>query len=621
MAWQFKTFAEIYTAMKNKLLARFPGAFIARRSVIDTIIRGASMQDAEQYIQMGRVLDAFDLDTAAGADLDRRAEDYDIVREPARVSVGNIRIGDSDFTSKVEGSLSVAVLLGGTILNLQAGEGALFPSTFPFNAILDRPGVGRELVAVTNKSGDQLLLTVGTAGAHAIGVSVILSTVASDRTITIGTEGLVPATGTTAEIPYTSTEEGTLLDGDFQSGDIAISSQPTGDLTVVGAGRISQLRTKPFTTATVTNTLATTGGRDLETDDELRTRIKLFIKSLSRGTAAAIEAAALGVELGSQTIQDAQVVEPVGIGLSTLWLDDGTGALTLGVTLKSEAEALINDSETGESRARTINWPLNLGTLVGKVFKDLDRGTATSVGVGSLTDTAAAFGAYTGFIMVDDNRQFYTISGNTATVLSLVPIGAAPATPSLGNYSIYDTSSPLVIYDVRNFPTTPPTALDDLLVNYSTGEVELNALKHPVGLVAKGGLIIFGGYSYVTGIVQQVARVVEGDPDDFEDFPGVKATGTYVDLRIPAVVNISFTIQIVALIGFLESDLRPLVQDSVLQYVNALKIGENVTLTEIIRRVKSIAGIKDLAIISPPSNVVILDGQLPNTDTPLITVV
>lgn len=621
MPFQLKTYLELYDAQMAAILAAFPGALIADRSLVRTIIHAAATQDAEQYVQMARILDVFSIDTAKGEDLDRRALDYGISRLQPIAAIGSCRVRNSTVTAKIEGSLSAGVLAGASAITLQAGEGALFPSTFSYNVILERDGPGtRELVVVISKVGDTLNLQNPLQNNHLINSSVILSTSGSDVIIAATTEIFKAETATTAEVSFETDTVETLYDGDVETADIPITALQVGSGGIIGSGSL-QFRSKPFTDAEVYLPTSTGGGRDLETDEDLRQRIKDVVQSLSRGTPLTLETVAVGIESGGKTVTTAQVVEPVGMGASNIWIDDGTGTLTFEEQLKTDYEAVIYNAEVGEARGRLINWPILRTTI--KFFKDLDRGTATAVAASSLTDSTKSWtpGAYTGYVVIDDNAQMWTIGNNTATELTpLTPLAGAPATPSLGNYSIFNPASSLVIYDVANYPSTPPTASQDILVNYSTGEVELNELKYPSGLDEKGSLIATD-YDYATGLVLEVAKTLLGDPNNLDVYPGYKAAGTYLEIKIPIVVNYAFNIQIVAEQGYLESELSDLVKEKVIQYVNASGIGDNIILSEIIKRVKSIVGIYDVRVLSPTDNLVILDGYLPKTDTGLITVV
>jgi len=623
MPWQLKTYPEIRDAMNAAVASRYPGASVVERSLLMTLIHAAATQDAEQYVQMGRILDAFSLDTASGEDLARRLLDYGESLLAPVAANGNCRVADENFSVKISGSLSIGVGIGASALPLLSGEGAAFAALVPpFNVVVERDvPANRELLIVNLVSGDTLQLQVATAKAHLVSSAVVRSTVGSDRAIGNGEEIYVPASVSIPEITFETTSSATLLDGEIETGDIPITAAQVGSSGNVGSTTNVFFRSKPFSGATVRIPVATGGGRDLESDEAARQRVKNKIQALSRGTALALETAALGVISGSRQVLTAQVIEPVGMGAAFIWIDDGTGTLTQAPFSTTSFEALIYAAEASEARGRLINWPVIVSSA--DFFKSDERGVATGVGVGTLTDAGKAWApaAWVGYVLVDDNAQMWYIGGNTPTQLTgLVPIALAPATPSLGVYSIFSPLVPLVLFDVAAMPLVSPTAADDLLVNYSTGEVELNPLKYPAGLVA-GDSLIASAYSYATGLFQETAKTLLGDPSDFDTYPGYKAAGTYLEISIPTVLNLSFTIQIIAEAGFLETELSSLVKERVIQYVNGRRIGENIILSELVKRIKGIIGIYDVVILYPTANITILDGYLAKTDTGIISVV
>ena len=58
----------------------------------------------------------------------------------------------------------------------------------------------------------------------------------------------------------------------------------------------------------------------------------------------------------------------------------------------------------------------------------------------------------------------------------------------------------------------------------------------------------------------------------------------------------------------------------ILRYINSLGISDDVVRNEIIRILQELPGVKDLALATPSSNVVVLDDQLMRTTVNNITV-
>ena len=360
-------------------------------------------------------------------------------------------------------------------------------------------------------------------------------------------------------------------------------------------------------------------GRDRENDDAYRERLRDFIQSLNSGSALSIETALAGRvdTFSGRIIAFAQVVEPVSPGESTLYVTDGSVTFSIDFQVFAGRDVLISDADLGDARSRLNNLgpfkeiatPLAMRTP--RIFKSLERGVADSVGADFLEDSTQTLtpGAHVGQYLKTDDDQFYLITANTAIRFT---ISAGGATPSLGAYAVIDfTASPLepgVDYDFSQ----------------STGELELT-----VALVANDALVAaddgaapsVGAYTYTRGLAAFAQRLVNGDPSDLQNFPGLKSTGTQVLVTAPTVISPSFTVQVVTASGVTDADLEDTVKGVIQAYVNGLGIGDNIILSEIIRLVKGLAGVNDTKLLAPTSNVSVPDGQLARIDDTNITVV
>lgn len=138
----------------------------------------------------------------------------------------------------------------------------------------------------------------------------------------------------------------------------------------VGTGAVTGFVSRPTALASVTNLAAFVGGRDQETDDQFRTRIKAYVDALSRCTVSALEFLVTGVSdptPGSvKTVQYASVFEdPIDRGNVTVYVDDGAGTAAdiVSVTNENVTAGLLGpplDSAVGgEEFLRLDHWPLN----------------------------------------------------------------------------------------------------------------------------------------------------------------------------------------------------------------------------------------------------------------------
>ncbi len=618
MAIQLKTLYEIYAQKKADIQAMFPGALFVNRSLVLALAWAESIQQAEIYRSVGDLLSAFSWKTARGAMLARRALDFGVLVQPATQARGKVVFSDGAFPSRIEGVLSTNYASGVTAITLSSGHNFVNSSSLG-KIILGRGTAQQETIQIAGISGDTITLAAPTAFLHSSGDKVYQSTVGSDRTIPKGTIVYVPGLLGAPDTQFSTLADAVILDGDVQSETTDILAVLAGAAGVVGAGRINSIISKPFDTLQVTNAIKTSGGQDRDTDDSLRARIERALDATGQSTPRQLEQVVLGLSVDGDTILRARVKEPVGMGASILYIDDGSGGLSPKYTNIPSPEVIISDAVAGEKRGRIYRYSLNKSSLV--LVLSTDEGVASAVGSLSLTDSSKSWvvNAFIGFYLVDDQGAFWTIDSNTATTLTITPAYGAPNTPSLGAYGILDPSNPLSQYDAAKLPLSPPALTDQVLVNYERGEIELLQNAFLFGMNEHAFLVAFD-YEYATGVFQEASRVLQGDEFDPDNYPGEVAAGTYVELAIPQKKVLYFTISISALQGFTEAELRPLVQDTVIQYVNGLGLASTVYLSEIIARIRDIVGIRDVKITYPTENPRMSESELPTTDTAQVSV-
>ncbi len=118
-------------------------------------------------------------------------------------------------------------------------------------------------------------------------------------------------------------------------------------------------------------------------------------------------------------------------------------------------------------------------------------------------------------------------------------------------------------------------------------------------------------YTFYTNLIEQVQRVLEGDLDDPLNFPGVKAAGIFLRVEAPTAVEITVRATLSAIEGFAEADLADPVRRSIENYINGRKIGEDIIVSKMIDVAHNINGVRDVRIVEPLANIVILEDQLP----------
>lgn len=650
------------------------------------ILECAALSDADQYVQMSRLLNLFSLDKCRGDDLDQRAIEIgsDVLtslrRNPANTSVSSIVVGNGTvlrttavagdvtfgsptfavvdgsafptsgavtinvgapneedlvysrsgnvFTVVLSGAsstvlrrshasgeavasvsirstLAATVNVGALSATLLAGTGSAWAGSG--TVIFDRSASTQEKIAFT-RSGDVLALGAAATFAHAAGSVVIQGTDGTDHAIPTGSQPFVPPTASSAQVNFTVTQGGTLFDGDFVSGLIPVRSVLAGAGTRVGARQITQWTTPPFALATVTNPASATRGAEREEDDDFRQRLKNFLQSLTRGTPLSIATFVKGLtdpETGAQ-VAFVQLVEPVLPGRSLLYITDDTPAFSLGQQPFLGRDVIISDAAVGDARGKlsTYGPPYNYSTsapVAPRLFSSAGtvRGQSTSVGVNFLEDTTQSMtaNAFAGMQLKTVDNVFRQISSNTAVRFVL----SAGDSPSSGSYSVYN---------LMGSPLAPGV---DFNFNQSTGDLELAVpLVSHDGLVAAsdGGSPSLGAYLYASGLAAFVQRSVNGDPADFNNFPGYRASGTQVLVAVPTQIAQPFVVTVIPASGFAVAQLVSPIQVAVETVVNAHGIGVGPRNSDLIVAIKAVPGVDDVFVVSPPSNISVPSGTL-----------
>ena len=129
------------------------------------------------------------------------------------------------------------------------------------------------------------------------------------------------------------------------------------------------------------------------------------------------------------------------------------------------------------------------------------------------------------------------------------------------------------------------------------------------------------GYRYFTGLLQKVQWTVDGLESDQTNYPGLRAAGVQVEglepVTIPVAIGVTVTTQQgVALSGIVSS-----IRSAISNYVNRLKVGDDVILSEVTVAVKGVSGVFDAQITSPASNIAIADNELARIADDSISVV
>lgn len=153
----------------------------------------------------------------------------------------------------------------------------------------------------------------------------------------------------------------------------------------------------------------------------------------------------------------------------------------------------------------------------------------------------------------------------------------------------------------------------DYLINRADSQIKFTP-------VLVTGEAITAGYTHFTGLIQAVQSVIDGDPNDRDNFPGYRAAGVRVTVLAPTVLQQVVT----ATLGVAEDFSRPTAtaqaETVISQYINGLSIGADVVRAELIERIMGVSGVIDVVLGLPSGNVPIGDDELARVTDANITV-
>lgn len=383
-----KSERQIQTEMLSVLIAQLGLNDINPGSVIDVLTQAAAQQDFSLYYQIAQVSRLADLAALTGQDLDIKGFEYGLTRRTAVKASGLITIRRPAGFVKVSTTFYAgfpAPVIGDTQIFVNDASNVLIGSSGTL--ILGRGTNNEETVSYTTAPTNfvnyyQIVLTAPLTKNHAIQETVILSQ-GVDLAIPSDTVVSVPATGVSEEILFVTVNSQVLLAGELEvSGVEVLASLPgsDGNVASLSMNGASAFPSPPFPGARAFNESKFTTGRDVETDDEFRDRIKGAVQSLSRGVKQAILNAIVGLvdPETAKRVVSASVVLPVeDAGAVKVYIDDGTG---FEPSFAAQGFEIIRGAATGgETRLQLDQFPIakaQIETVVAEPF-DMSAGALT----------------------------------------------------------------------------------------------------------------------------------------------------------------------------------------------------------------------------------------------------
>lgn len=378
-----KSFPQIVGSMAAKLSAETPISDFTDGSVALTLLEAAAQEDFQAYVQMLNIIRNYNLDTTEGSDLDSRAAEYGLTRLQAQPHTGFVTIQDASFTkiatkiyAGLPGPLAGATSIFVDDASLFTASGAIY-----FRGTSNSEGpISYSVAPINHTSYWEIQLNTALVNDHGTDEAIVLAQ-GGNRTVEAGVEVEIPESDVSDAVKFELSQTITILDGEDTFSNVLVTAIQSGGFKVP-ANSIVSFPNIPFTGATVTNPLPFVNGRDVETDQQLRDRIRNTIQSLSRGTSQSIKNGILGLidDSTNSSITSTNVIPPVTIadGPTKVYIDNGRGLEPAfsGVGL----EVLVDDATGGEKFFQLQNFPLVKASVVSQNVEPFNlSGTETII--------------------------------------------------------------------------------------------------------------------------------------------------------------------------------------------------------------------------------------------------
>ena len=441
MAITIKSYNQILGDMIRKVIANTPLNDINTGSVLLTLLEAAASNDFENNVAILNVLELLNVDALRNNDLDARAGDFGLTRNPALKASGFVTISDSTITKISTGLYPVkpAPIKGSTVLYVNdastwANSGTLYIGRG--TASFEGPIAYSSITNFTTYFAIQLSSSLQKD--HLLSDSVIDAQGTTDRLVPAGTVVKIPANNQNPEVQYVTLRDVVLAAGEDSVSGVDVVAVNAGSLGNAGINTVTSFNSPPFSGATVTNTSAFTNGADIESDIALRERIKSYAQSLARGTKDAITVAVKGVSDPDEDKQVASAVITESVAItdpSILYIDDGSGFQP---SFAGQSVDTLVDNATGkEEFLQLANYPLPRPQVVNTVVGpyNIEDGSFLRVVVDGVEET-----------IFFNKSDFVNISAATAAEIIVI----INANSTIFNARFTNDSNNILLYPIAH---------------------------------------------------------------------------------------------------------------------------------------------------------------------------
>lgn len=332
--------------------------------------------------------------------------------------------------------------------------------------------------------------------------------------------------------------------------------------------------------------------------------------------------------IGHATGQDSGAVPVVAVtagvsGNVAAGAIDNLATRPTGVDGVSNVAATVGgqDQESDDAfRARILSYVASLGrgtkqSIVAAVLGAQDAASGRTITFASVIEDQSTPGVAT--LLIDDGTGQATTTATVSDELLTQGLDGPPPNTAVGGERNFFVAHPPVHPDE---PFTLTSSTRGVLVegrDYtlapSYGKVVLSAgLSQSEALSAT--------YTFYTGLIALAQRIVEGDPTDPANYPGYRAMGVAVNVRTPQAVTVNIDAVLTVSQGYDPASVESDVVTAMTGYVNALGIGQDILRASLIQAAMNVEGVLNVLLVSPATDVAVLDDQIARIAASNVTV-
>jgi uncharacterized phage protein gp47/JayE len=474
---QLKSFNQILGSMVRKIVAETPLSDINPGSVFLSLLEACASNDFENNVAILNVLELLSVDSIRNNDLDNRAADFGLTRKSAVAASGAVSIFNTNISKQSANlySLKPAPIAGQTVLFVTSTSGwASTGSVYIGRGTTSFEGPIPYTSIQTFATYSQINLGSALQKDHLSSDTVINAQGQPDRLIPASTVVKIPANNQNSEILYSTLRNAIIPAGEDRVDSVLVVAQVPGSQGNALINTIKQFDSVPFAGATVSNTQAFTSGTDVETDVQLRNRIKSYAASLARGTSPAILSAITDLSDPDENkrVTSAVLTHPIAVGSpSILYIDDGQGFQP---SYAGQAvDVLLAKANGTEEFLQLANYPLPRPQVVNTIlspFSMVDQ-MFLRVAVDGEEDTVVFYS--TDFV----NISVATVSEVVTAINSKSTLFKARLTNDSNNILIYPVDPDAETLQVVSLRDSDDESLyANHVLNFPTNEVSYIAL-------------------------------------------------------------------------------------------------------------------------------------------------